>query len=176
MDPHLRRAMKKLPAYLLVCTNLVVLSCTYVLIRGPGPTENLLRSIEREGQQERGYRVVFVGRSEDCASDLLALHTLSKPAFRGRVTGLIAHVGRTADLRAVRNSVRSRGLQVDVIGLRAPPRAGPLMGYTSLPYLLILDPEGRVGFASKVPTTPIEAAEFERRLTQLTLENSTADR
>lgn len=158
----------------LVLTNLVVVSCTIVLLASPGREHDLLRAIAEQSQTSQGYRLVFVGRSEDCAADLLVMHLIAKPAFRGRVSGLVAYVGPESHLESVMHSVRSRGLQVEVVPLSDKPRAGPLIGYPSLPYVVVLDREDRVRLASAVPRTSFERAAFERMLALLIADGDTA--
>lgn len=148
----------------------VVLLCTAILLAGT-PRSGPLGALLPVPPGAQPYHAYVFFQPADCATNLEFLRIFARPRFRSTVsvTGMLS--GSTSTEATVNATHRF----TDLTGrgsVLSPSRktAGALvaLGYRTTPFVIILDPSGRVRLASAVPTSFEASRQFEKQLLELT--------
>jgi hypothetical protein len=159
---------------LLIVTICVVLGCTAVLVREGGWRRDLRSLAHSSEAADPAYRMVVVFRPEDCEGRLDFVHLVAQPRFRNALTVTGILVGTASAGRLAKQRLRARGLELPLVVRRRGLSLTTQLGYSSTPYLLLMDREGQVRFAMPTPRTPGDMAELEQAMRVLISRNDDA--
>jgi hypothetical protein len=142
---------------------LTVLACTgYVGYMRAYP-QNVAALIPRaEEGSTRPFRAVVIFHLKDCDGRIDFMHAFSRPRWRDSFSTGALVIGGPKEAQAAAQILRARGLAIPVSAVRSDAHPGRLMGYTSTPYLLVMDRQDRLRIAVPSPSSTSELGALER--------------
>jgi hypothetical protein len=116
-----------------------------------------------QGEAGARYRAVIVVQEGDCSSRIGFVHVFSRPHLRDayQIDGLL--VGR-GTIDQARSRLSASGIMLPLRRGAGTARRIHALGYDSTPYLLVVDPRGRIVFATPPPTSPQDIHSLSRML------------
>lgn len=150
------RSMRKSSLFSAVCA-LVVLVCTVLITHRPVESASLdliLNATETTISDGERFRLVYVFRPEDCASNLRLLAAVQRPALRSRLTVAGLLYGSEKDVPRARRLLARAGVETPIRPLttRQSAALAPL-GHRAMPFWLLFNPEGQLVLSLSTPTT-----------------------
>jgi hypothetical protein len=147
----------------LVIVTATVLACTGYVAWARVHPRTLADVVRRpEGAPTtQPFHAIVVFRVEDCGGRVDFMHAFARPRWRQAFYTSAFVVGGEAEVGEAAQRLRARGIAMPVSAVRANAHPGRFLGYTSTPYLLILDRQNRVRLASPDPTRSSEMEAFE---------------
>jgi hypothetical protein len=159
METERKRAA---PAAGLVAATLVVLACT-AFLKLNNATASLRALAAAPDSAPEALRALVVFQVRDCETPRPWLRVFDEPGIRDHVVVSGVVVGRDAELgeAARRMEAVYRRIPMRLAG-RPGARVLWHLGYRTTPYIVLLDAEGRVRFASAAPADPTDAETFKQ--------------
>lgn len=119
------------------------------------------------GKADARYRAVIVVQEGDCSARIGFVHVFSRPHLREayQLDGLL--VGR-GTIDGARSRLAASGIALPLRKDAGTARRIHALGYDSTPYLLLVDGQGRIVFATPPPTSPQDTDRLSQILGALT--------
>jgi hypothetical protein len=148
---------------LLLLVILTVLACTAYMgyLRTSPKTVAGLMPRTQEGSR-RPFRAVVIFHPEDCDGRIDFMHAFARPRWRDLFSTGALVIGGAAEAETAAQTLRARGLSIPVSAVRSEAHPGRLLGYTSTPYLLVVDRQDRLRIAVPGPSSTSELRALER--------------
>lgn len=140
---------------------LAVLACTgYVgYIRAHPPDLTVLAA--RVSSNAKPFRAIVVFRPEDCDSRIDFMHTFTRPLWRDSFAVGALVVGGAGEAKVAAQALTARGLSMAVTTVGSDSHPGRFLGYTSTPYLLVMDQQDRLRMIIPGPSSTSDVRSFE---------------
>lgn len=150
---------------------LVVALCTGVLVLAQS-TPKALASVLPPPESAAHFRAYIFFQPVDCSGNLEFLRVLARPKFRSSVAviGMLAP-GTAAEeaADATRRFHQLTGSNAVLASSREVDAALIPLGYRQTPFVVVVDANGQVRFATSVPSSFEASRSFERQLAELAL-------
>jgi hypothetical protein len=156
--------MRDRQSIFLLTVTAIVLACTGYVARSRAHPQTLADIVRRAEKtpSTRAFHAVVVFRPEDCGGRIDFMHAFTRPRWREAFHTSAIVLGGPADVNDTSQRLKARGIAMPVSAVRANAHPGRSLGYTSTPYLLVLDRQNRLRIALPDPTRPSEMEAFER--------------
>ncbi len=142
---------------------LTVLACTgYVGYVRINPRNVGLLIPRAEAVSPHPFNAVVVFRPEDCDGRIDFMHAFARPRWRDSFSTRALVIGGAAEAETAAQTLRARGLSIPISAVRSDAHPGRLLGYTTTPYLLVVDRQERVRIAVPGPLSTSERHALER--------------
>lgn len=148
---------------LLLLVILTVLACTAYVGYVRTYPQNVAVLIPRaKAGPTRPFRAVVVFRPEDCDGRIDFMHAFARARWRDAFSTDALVIGGPAETQAAAQILTARGLSIPVSAVRSDAHPGRLLGYTTTPYLLVMDRQERLRIAVPGPSSTSELRALER--------------
>jgi hypothetical protein len=147
---------------LLLFVVLTVLACTGSIAYLRTHQEDLATLIPDTAADHVRFSAVVVFRPEDCDGRIDFMHAFAREKWRQSFSASTLVIGGRAELKEAAQTLRARGIPMPVAAIRSDAHPGRILGYTSTPYLLVMDRQDRLRIAIPGPSSTSEMRAFER--------------
>ncbi len=153
---------------------LLLLACTAAVLvfnTRPRPLGPVLGSAHPAPADHNAFRAYVVLQSEDCDSNLEFLRVFSRPKFRSRISvvGVVTGTDSPGETATAAQLMAAQHSSIEVIEItREIARALTPLGFETTPFLVLLDPQGKVRLATPAPQGYDATRDFDVILEKMT--------